>query len=36
MKMVSKKRIVIVTIGGILFWMVMEKLGVYAKIEKMI
>lgn len=33
---VSKKRIVIVTIGGILFWMLMERLGVYAKIESAI
>lgn len=30
------KRIIIVTIGGIIFWAVMEKLGIYAKIEKMI
>jgi hypothetical protein len=30
------KRVLIVTIGGILFWIAMEKLGVYAKIEKMI
>lgn len=33
--MISKKRIVIVTIGGILFWIAMEKLGVYSKIESM-
>lgn len=32
----SKKRIIIVTIGGILFWMAMEHFGVYAKIEKML
>lgn len=32
----SVKRILIVTIGGLLFFIVMEKSGIYAKIEKMI
>jgi Na+/H+ antiporter NhaA len=30
------KHIVIVTVGGVLFWILMEKSGVYAKIEKML
>jgi hypothetical protein len=34
--MIPLKRILIVTAGGILFWALMEKLGVYARIEKMI
>jgi hypothetical protein len=33
---ITVKRIFIVTVGGLVFWAVMEKLGVYAKIEKMI
>jgi hypothetical protein len=33
---VTKKHIAIVTIVGFLFWMTMEHLGVYAKIEKML
>lgn len=33
---VSVKRILIVTVGGLIFWAVMEKSGIYAKIEKMI
>lgn len=32
---ISVKRIAIVTIGGMLFFVLMEKLGVYAKIERM-
>jgi len=34
--MIPVKRTIIVAVGGLLFWIIMEKLGIYEKIEKMI
>lgn len=33
---ITLKHMIIVTVGGIAFWAIMEKLGIYAKIEKII
>jgi hypothetical protein len=33
---INIKRILIVTVGGLFFWFVMEKTGTYARIEKML